>query len=85
MNDILEGPCWNCDGKRTDPRKRSRKCPTCEGSGSLEYCYTCGEAMLCGGRDPNAMYGFMGDAPPCRRKGRSDKRTHREIVEGGDT
>ena len=26
-------PCTNCKGKKVDPKKRTRKCPVCNGSG----------------------------------------------------
>ena len=69
-------------GTGRDPKNRKRTCPHCSGSGKAQYCYVCGEKMLCGGReqpDPNVMY-FMGFEPgPCLRGGRSDRRTYQEI------
>jgi DnaJ-class molecular chaperone len=34
-------PCTNCRGKKVDPKKRTRKCPTCKGSGSSNRCDKC--------------------------------------------
>jgi hypothetical protein len=77
--ETLEGACNRCRGSGKDPKKRSRPCPSCEGRGTHEYCGTCGDFMRCGGRDPQPLDGFMGDAPPCLREGRSDRRTFGEI------
>ena len=69
-------------GTGRDPKNRKRPCPHCSGTGRAQYCYVCGEKMLCGGReqpDPNVMY-FTGFEPgPCHREGRSDRRTYEEI------
>ena len=61
-------------GTGRDPKNRKRPCPHCSGTGRAQYCYVCGEKMLCGGReqpDPNVMY-VMGFEPgPCLRAGRN--------------
>lgn len=80
MSDTLRDRCYACDGDKMDPKKRSRACPTCKGVGEIDYCYTCGQAILCGGRDPNATWGFDGRPPRCLREGRSDRRTFAELT-----
>lgn len=40
------GTCWET-GK--DPKKRTRPCPDCEGTGKRWVCDTCKEAMPCSG------------------------------------
>ena len=73
---------WQAQRRGTgrDPKNRKRLCPHCSGTGRAEYCYVCGEKMRCNGRDPKRLDGFMGDPPPCLRRGRSDRRTYYEII-----
>ena len=68
-------------GSGRDPKNRKRSCPHCHGTGRADYCATCGEVMdpRCSGRAAAPRDGFMGDAPPCAREGRSDRRTYPEI------
>ena len=82
---IIQGRCNFCLGDGKDNKKRSRKCPNCRGTGQMDYCYSCGEQMnpRCGGRDPSTMDGFIGDPPPCLRRGRSDRRTYNQITGDG--
>ena len=34
-------PCLTCGGSKKDPRKRTRECPDCEGSGISNVCAHC--------------------------------------------
>lgn len=56
------GPCPNCKGKGTDPKKRTRQCPVCFSSGRKLVCLTCGEDMPCSGTDTNVF-----DQAQCRK------------------
>lgn len=38
-------PCTNCRGKKVDPKKRTRKCPTCRGSGLSNRCGKCNKPV----------------------------------------
>jgi RecJ-like exonuclease len=44
IDDRFEGgymPCTNCKGMKVDPKKRTRECPTCGGSGLSNRCDKC--------------------------------------------
>jgi RecJ-like exonuclease len=53
--DVSGRPCSNCKATGKDPRKRTRPCPQCGGSGVEVYCETCGETMPCSGENPDIL------------------------------
>jgi len=40
--DLKQCQCWMCHGSGKDPKKRSRNCPECNGSGIGYECTRCG-------------------------------------------
>jgi len=53
--DLESTTCLDCHGSGKDPRKRKRKCPRCDGSGSIARCRTCGHLMPCPGTLENVL------------------------------
>lgn len=45
--------CPICFGTGRDIKKRKRKCPRCQGGGSVMTCQNCYHVMPCPGTDPN--------------------------------
>ena len=75
-NPVTFSRCPVCYGTGKDPKKRTRKCPQCDGRGRAAFCTRCGQLDPCPGIPTNVIDGT------CLRVGRSDPRTGDEIRSG---
>ena len=60
-------PCTNCRGKKVDPKKRTRKCPTCGGSGMSDRCDKCNRPVRSSSLAPDIEYCDCYMIPPGSR------------------
>jgi RecJ-like exonuclease len=40
--DLIKEPCQSCHGTKKDPKRRTRGCPRCNGTGKRLVCPDCG-------------------------------------------
>jgi RecJ-like exonuclease len=54
MQEYVDVECTYCNKLGKDPRKRTRKCPKCNGRGTMRICKIC-KSVICKCH-PNIMY-----------------------------